>query len=164
MAARAPALTLALALTVSLALAPAACHSASTAPSGTSAPDAAAAPTVALDGVSDVTLRAWEDTRAGLPPLRIARRDSIERFTALVVGDQRAWRWADGPVPGVPLPAEYARGGSVVARVAMVETAHGEGGFFLAWRDGRLAVRTAAAAELEAFLASFGVSVRLAGD
>src|SRR3954469_14684268 len=58
-----------------------------------------------LTGTTRIVLRAWEDTRAGLPPLAVTRADSIERVIAFVRARSDGWTAVDS-LPGRPLPAE----------------------------------------------------------
>jgi hypothetical protein len=120
---------------------------------------ATASPSIDLTGVSHATLRAWEDTRVGLPPLSIASPDSLATLNGLLFAPSARWYETNGVLPGIPLPVEYYKGSALSARSAMVEIAHDQGGYFLVWRGAQQVARKADAAEIAAFLGMFGISV-----
>ena len=111
-----------------------------------------------LGSVDYVELRAWEDTRRGLPPLRIVRADSVAAFVSFV--NERRGGWSEvAALDGIALPAELHRGSAVADRVGMMERSHGQGGHFVRWHDGKTWTRPATADELGQFMAYFGIGV-----
>jgi hypothetical protein len=119
-----------------------------------------------VDGFEDITsivLRAWEDTRAGLPPLAVTRPDSVALVVHFINTRVMNWTTADAaaPLPGNPLFAELRRGNAVVGKFGFIETAHGQGGYFITANGGRNQLRPATAAELATFLAFFGITVEI---
>jgi hypothetical protein len=115
-------------------------------------------------GVTSVVLRAWEDTRRGLPPLAVTRADSVTMFLEFIAARSNGWQNAGASLPGTPLYAELRRGTRVAGRFGFIEISHGAGGYFI--RDGSTPaqLRTATAAELAQFLAFFGISVEIRPD
>lgn len=116
----------------------------------------------ALDAITRIVLRAWEDTRAGLPPLAVTREDSVARVVSFINARRDKWETAPGELPGHPLFAELARGSNVVSRFGFMELVHGGGGYFITTDGGKNQLRPASAQELAAFLAFFGISVEIA--
>lgn len=112
----------------------------------------------AIGAVDYAELRAWEDTRRGLPPLRIVRADSVSAFLAFVNERRGGWS-AVAALEGIALPVELHRGSAVADRIGMLERAHGQGGHFVRWHDGRTWTRPATADELGQFMAYFGIGV-----
>lgn len=117
------------------------------------------APSIDLAGVSHATLRAWEDTRTGLPPLTIVARDSLAELNSVLFAPGTGWFQTNGVLVGTPLSVEYYRNSTVAARAAMIEIAHDRGGYFLVWRGQEPIARKADAAEIASFLAMFGITV-----
>ncbi len=117
-----------------------------------------------LDGITRVVLRAWEDTRRGLPPLAVTRSDSIAMFVSFVDARRDGWQNATGELPGRPLFAELERGTAVVSRFGFIEIVHGGGGYFITTDGGKNQLRPASATELAAFLAFFGIGVQIIPD
>jgi hypothetical protein len=109
-------------------------------------------------------LRAWEDTRVGLPPLAVTRQDSVAVVVDFINTRRTNWESAGAALPGNPLFAELRRGIAVVGRFGFIETSHGAGGYFIA-RDGdKDQLRPATAQEIATFLAFFGISVEIHSD
>ena len=118
----------------------------------------------ALDGITRIVLRAWEDTRAGLPPLAVTRQDSVALVVSFINARRDNWETAPSQLPGNPLFAELQRGTAVVSRFGFIETSHGAGGFFITTDAGRTQLRPASAEELASFLAFFGIGVQIIAD
>jgi hypothetical protein len=120
-------------------------------PSGIALPnDAAAAPNL-------IVLRAWEDTRVGLPPLAITRADSIDLVMAFVRSKADGWHVVDS-LPGNALPAEFYHDNQLTQRFGILDMP-GDSGYFVAWDGQRKLLRPASDAEWGKFLAFFGISV-----
>ena len=117
----------------------------------------------ALDGITRIVLRAWEDTRVGLPPLAVTREDSVALVVNFINTRRDKWETVQGDLPGNPLFAELQRGTAVVSRFGFIEISHGAGGYFITTDGGKNQLRPATAAELAAFLAFFGISVEIVG-
>ena len=115
-----------------------------------------------LDGITRIVLRAWEDTRAGLPPLAVTREDSVARVVNFINARRDKWETVQD-VPGNPLFAELHRGTAVVSRFGFIEVSHGAGGYFITTDGGKNQLRPASAEELASFLAFFGISVEIVG-
>jgi hypothetical protein len=113
---------------------------------------------VEFSGTTRVVLRAWEDTRAGLPPLAITRADSVEAFLAFIRSKSDGWRAAGDSLPGIALPAELYVGTALQGRFAMLDLP-GDTGMFVSWRGSERSLRPATDAELGQFLAYFGIAV-----
>jgi len=114
-----------------------------------------------LDGITRIVLRAWEDTRPGLPPLAVTRQDSVALVVSFINARRDNWETAPAQLPGNPLFAELQRGTSVVSRFGFIETSHGAGGYFITSDGGRNQLRPASADELASFLAFFGIGVQI---
>lgn len=114
----------------------------------------------ALDGVTRIVLRAWEDTRVGLPPLAVTRGDSVTRVVNFINARRDKWQTVQD-LPGNPLFAELHRGTAVVSRFGFIEVAHGFGGYFITTDGGKNQLRPATAEELASFLAFFGIRVEV---
>jgi hypothetical protein len=118
-----------------------------------------------VDGFEDITsvvLRAWEDTRPGLPPLAVTRPDSVALVVQFI--NTRFMNWearADAALPGIPLFAELRRGNAVVGKFGFIETSHGAGGYFVKPSGNTHQLRPATAQELATFLAFFGITVEI---
>ena len=117
-----------------------------------------------LDGITRIVLRAWEDTRVGLPPLAVTREDSVALVVNFINARRDKWETVQGDLPGIPLFAELHRGTSVVSRFGFIEISHGAGGFFITTDGGRTQLRPASAEELASFLAFFGIGVQIIPD
>lgn len=115
-----------------------------------------------LDGITRIVLRAWEDTRRGLPPLAVTRQDSVAIVVSFINARRSNWETSRGDLPGIPLFAEFERGATVASRFGFIETSHGAGGYFITTDAGKTQLRPASADELAAFLAFFGISVEIA--
>ncbi len=102
-----------------------------------------------------IVLRAWEDTRVGLPPLAVTRSDSIETVMAFVRARADGWHEVKD-VPSNPLPAEFYQGNQVTLRFGIVDVP-GDSGFFITWDGSRKLLRPASDAELWTFLGFFGI-------
>lgn len=116
-----------------------------------------------LDGITRIVLRAWEDTRAGLPPLAVTREDSVALVVNFINARRDKWETAPTELPGNPLFAELHRGNAVVSRFGFIEVSHAAGGYFITTDGGKNQLRPASAEELAAFLAFFGISVEIVG-
>jgi hypothetical protein len=116
-----------------------------------------------LDGITRIVLRAWEDTRAGLPPLAVTREDSVALVVNFINTRRDKWETVQGDLPGNPLFAELRRGNAVVSRFGFIEISHGAGGYFITTDGGKNQLRPATAEELASFLAFFGISVEIVG-
>jgi hypothetical protein len=116
-----------------------------------------------LDGITQIVLRAWEDTRAGLPPLAVTREDSVALVVSFINARRDHWESVQGELPGNPLFAELRRGTAVVSRFGFIEVSHGAGGYFITTDGGKNQLRPASADELASFLAFFGISVEIVG-
>jgi hypothetical protein len=131
-------------------------------PSAASGPDSSFAPSLA--GVAYAELRAWEDTRRGLPPLRVMRPDSVASVVAWMDARRGGWTRV-ATLPGIALPVEFWRDGALVARVGVINTAHGEGGYLVTWdpaNAARAATRPINAREFDTVMAFFGMSTVIA--
>jgi hypothetical protein len=117
-----------------------------------------------FDDITSVVLRAWEDTRVGLPPLAVTRRDSVAIVVGFINTRRGNWEDADAALPGNPLFAELRRGSAVVGRFGFIELVHGGGGYFITRDGGRDQLRPATAEEIATFLAFFGISVEIIGS
>lgn len=117
----------------------------------------------ALDGITRIVLRAWEDTRGGLPPLAVTREDSVALVVNFINTRRDKWETVQGDLPGIPLFAELHRGTPVVSRFGFIEISHGAGGYFITTDGGKNQLRPASAGELASFLAFFGISVEIVG-
>jgi hypothetical protein len=106
---------------------------------------------------SKIVLKAWEDTRVGLPPLAITRADSIEAVIAFVRARSSGWIRTDS-LPGNPLPAEFYEQNRVTQRFGIVDL-EGDTGFFVTWQGSQALLRPATDAELLEFLGFFGIGV-----
>lgn len=104
-----------------------------------------------------IVLRAWEDTRAGLPPLAVTRRDSVDLVVAFVRARSEGWQRANS-LPGIALPAEFYVGDRVAQRFGILDLP-GDTGFFVSWQGTQAHLRPASDVELGQFLAFFGVNV-----
>ena len=114
----------------------------------------------ALADIAYAELRAWEDTRRGLPPLRVVRPDSVAALVAFMESRRATgWTTVPGALPGIALPIEFWRDGALVARVGVINTAHGQGGYLVAWDNARAATRPISADEFQHLLAFFGMGV-----
>ena len=118
----------------------------------------------AYDGITSVVLRAWEDTRVGLPPLAVTRQDSVDIVVDFINTRRTNWETADAALPGHPLFAELRRGNAVVGRFGFIEISHGAGGYFIARDGNKDQLRPATAQEITTFLAFFGISVEIRAD
>ena len=112
-------------------------------------PNAAALPS------DRIVLRAWEDTRVGLPPLAVTRADSIQTVMTFVRARADGWHEVDA-VPSNPLAAEFFQNGQVTMRFGIVDVP-GDSGYFITWDGSRKLLRPASDAELWTFLGFFGV-------
>jgi hypothetical protein len=118
-----------------------------------------AAPDLGVAGASQAILRAWEDTRQGLPPLKIASRDSLTQLEGLFLASGANWYDTGGSLPGIPLRVELYRSGSVSSVMAAINVQHGKGGYFVAYRaGGGYTARAVSADEFNTFMALFGMS------
>ena len=118
----------------------------------------------AFEGITSIVLRAWEDTRPGLPPLAVTRQDSVAIVLEFINTRRSNWEKANAPLPGNPLFAELRRGSAVVGRFGFIEISHGAGGYFITRDGNRDQLRPATAQEIAAFLAFFGISVEIHAD
>lgn len=116
-----------------------------------------------LDGITRIVLRAWEDTRVGLPPLAVTREDSVAVVVNFINARRDNWETVEGDLPGNPLFAELHRGTALVSRFGFIEVSHGAGGYFITTDSGKNQLRPASAEELASFLAFFGISVEIVG-
>lgn len=114
-----------------------------------------------LTDITSVVLRAWEDTRAGLPPLAVTRQDSVAIVLDFIATRSGGWQDAGASLPGTPLYAELRRGSTVASRFGFIETSHGAGGYFIRDAGSRSQLRAATAGEIAQFLAFFGISVEI---
>ncbi len=117
-----------------------------------------------FDDVTSIVLRAWEDTRVGLPPLAITREDSVALAMDFINTRRTNWENARGDLPGIPLFAELRRGSAVVGRFGFIELVHGGGGYFITRDGSRDQLRRATADEIAKFLAFFGIGVVIHSD
>lgn len=127
-------------------------------PSRATGPDSSFAPS--LGGAAYAELRAWEDTRRGLPPLRVTRADSVASLVAWMDARRGGWTRV-ATLPGIALPVEFWRGGALVTKVGVINTAHGEGGYLVTWDPNnatRAATRPIDAREFAQVMAFFGMS------
>ena len=111
-----------------------------------------------LAGTTRIVLRAWEDTRAGLPPLAVTRADSVSRVVAFVRSKSDGWLTSGDSLPGRALPAEFYEADRLTARFGILDR-EGDGGFFVSWQGNSVSLRPATEAEMGEFLAFFGISV-----
>ncbi|MGQ0641506.1 MAG: hypothetical protein ACT4P6_12200 [Gemmatimonadaceae bacterium] len=118
----------------------------------------------AFQGITSVVLRAWEDTRVGLPPLAVTRQDSVAIVVDFINTRRNNWEQADATLPGNPLFAELRRGSVVVGRFGFIEISHGAGGYFITRDGNKDQLRPATAQEIAVFLAFFGIGVQLTPD
>jgi hypothetical protein len=116
---------------------------------------------VLQDGVTRVVLRAWEDTRVGLPPLAITRSDSLSSFLEFINARRDGWQRAGSQLPGIALYAHLYRGADVASRFGFISLRHGGPGYFVSDASGALMLRSATAAEIDTFLAFFGIGVEI---
>src|SRR5574341_1220428 len=86
---------------------------------------------VPLNGITRIVLRAWEDTRRGLPPLAVTRSDSVAIVVSFINERRDKWVTAPGELPGNPLFAELQRGSTIVSRFGFIETSRITGGYFI---------------------------------
>ena len=114
-----------------------------------------------LDGITRIVLRAWEDTRAGLPPLAVEREDSVAVVVDFINARRNGWEDAPAELPGNPLFAELHRGTPVVARFGFISLQHNGPGYFITDDGGRARLRAASAQDIATFLAFFGISVEV---
>lgn len=114
-----------------------------------------------LEDITSIVLRAWEDTRVGLPPLAVTRQDSVAIVMDFINTRRSGWENAPTNLPGNPLFAELRRGTVVASRFGFIELVHGGGGYFIADGTGKTQLRPASADEIAKFLAFFGISVRI---
>jgi hypothetical protein len=119
-----------------------------------SVPDVAV-PTGAALPADRIVLRAWEDVRAGLPPLAVTRADSIDRVMAFVRARANGWREVD-QLPGNPLPAEFYQHNQMTLRFGILDMP-GDAGYFITWDGSRKLLRPATDDELWTFLGFFGI-------
>jgi len=120
-----------------------------------------AEPAAAFGDVTSIVLRAWEDTRVGLPPLAVTRQDSVALVMDFINTRRTNWENARGDLPGIPLFAELRRGSAVVGRFGFIELVHGGGGYFITRDGSRDQLRPATAEEIARFLAFFGITVEI---
>ncbi len=114
-----------------------------------------------FQGITQIVLRAWEDTRVGLPPLAVTRQDSVAVVVDFINTRRNGWEKAQGDLPGHPLFAELFRGTPVVGRFGFISLRHGGPGYFITDDAGRTMLRPASAEEIAAFLAFFGITVEV---
>ncbi len=115
-----------------------------------------------FEGITKVVLRAWEDTRDGLPPLAVTRQDSVAQVVGFINTRRSGWEKAEGELPGHPLFAELHRGAPVVGRFGFISLRHAGPGYFITNDGGTSRLRGASAQEIATFLAFFGISVQVA--
>lgn len=114
-----------------------------------------------FQGITRIVLRAWEDTRVGLPPLAVTREDSVALVVDFINTRHSGWEDAESDLPGHPLFAELHRGAPVVGRFGFISLRHAGPGYFITDDGGRTRLRAASAAEISAFLAFFGITVEV---
>ncbi|MGH7713693.1 MAG: hypothetical protein ACREOG_20590 [Gemmatimonadaceae bacterium] len=114
-----------------------------------------------FENITSIVLRAWEDTRAGLPPLAVTRQDSVAIVMDFINTRRNNWTNADATLPGNPLFAELRRGSTVAGRFGFIEISHGQGGYFITRDGSKDQLRPATAEEIAKFLAFFGISVEI---
>ena len=138
-------------------LAAGACSRSVTPTSSDTPPASIALPNDAATAPNRIVLRAWEETRVGLPPLAITRADSIDMVMAFVRSKADGWHAVDS-LPGNPLPAEFYHDNQVTQRFGVLDVP-GDSGYFVAWEGDRKLLRPASDAEWGKFIAFFGVNV-----
>lgn len=102
-----------------------------------------------------IVLRAWEDTRVGLPPLAVTRADSVDNVLAFVRARADGWHEVDA-LPGIALPAEFYSNNQLTMRFGILDLP-GDSGYFITWDGSRKLLRPASDGELWEFLGFFGI-------
>jgi hypothetical protein len=117
-----------------------------------------------FENITSIVLRAWEDTRVGLPPLAVTRPDSVAIVLEFINTRRNNWTAAAATLPGNPLFAELRRDSQVVGRFGFIETSHGAGGYFITRDGSKDQLRPATAEEIAKFLLFFGITVEIRSD
>ncbi len=112
--------------------------------------------------IDRIELQAWRETLGPAYPLTITRSDSIATVLGFFAPSAAAWRNA-AEFPGIPILAAFLEGDQLSEEYGFVETSHLQGGFLVNRTGTRIRVRTASPADIERFLAFFGLHTEIRG-
>jgi hypothetical protein len=112
------------------------------------------------EGIDRIELRAWRETLGPAYPLTITSAGSIATVLEFFAPTNAAWRDA-AEFPGTPILAAFLARGDLRAEFGFVETSHQQGGFLVNRSGNRVRVRPASAADIDRFLAFFGLRVEV---
>jgi len=114
----------------------------------------------ALQQIDRISLLAWKESLGPKYPLTVLRADSIAMILEFFNATSAGWR-EQGDLEQLPMFAGFYRGPSLESERGFVEVSHGAGGLLLIRERGKLYSRAASPAEIDRFLAFFGVGVVL---
>ena len=114
----------------------------------------------ALQQIDRVSLLAWKETLGPKYPLTISRADSIAMIVALFNENASAWS-EQASLSQTPMFAAFYHGAELKSQRGFLEFSHGAGGLLLIQEGGKLYSRPASPADIDRFLAFFGVGVVL---
>jgi hypothetical protein len=117
----------------------------------------AAAAAADLANADRAALLAWKETLGTLYPLTIRGRDTVSALTRLVAPANA--QWTANTSKGTPLMAAIYAGDQTAGEIGFIETARGDGGFFVLRQGTGLLARPATDDEIGQFLAFFGIGV-----